>query len=212
MRILIVDDHILFRQGLSSLLKSQSEHEVVGEAGSVYEGIAKAQLLKPDLILMDYSLPDGNGVEAMDAILAEQPDCKIVFLTIQDADDTLLAAMRKGARGYLLKNMPIADLLASLGSVERGEHAMTRAMASRALDGLTRAQDSETGKAGGLKKLSPRELDVLHELANGASNQEIARRLFLSENTVKHHLHSVLEKLELENRRQAAQFAKEHGL
>lgn len=212
MKILIVDDHILFRQGLASLIKSQSTHEVVGEAGSVYEGIAKARLLKPDLVLMDYSLPDGTGVEAMDAILAEHPESKIIFLTIQDADETLLTAVRRGARGYLLKNMPINDLVASLNSVERGEHAMTRAMASRALDGLTKAHGGSTGKADESHRLSPREIDVLHELAQGATNQEIAQRLFLSENTVKHHLHNILEKMGLENRRQAAEYARQHRL
>jgi DNA-binding NarL/FixJ family response regulator len=212
MRVLVVDDHVLFRQGLVSLLQNNSTYEIVGEAGSVQEGIDKARSLKPDLILMDYILPDGTGIEATDVILAEQPFCCIVFLTVQDVDEAIFAALRRGARGYLLKNMAIADLLASLKSIERGEHAMTRAMASRVLGEFARGQAPRLDKSKTLEKLSPREIDVLREVGSGASNQEIAKRLFLSENTVKHHMHNILKKLDLENRRQAASFAKEAGL
>ena len=210
MKTLVVDDHILFRQGLVSLLKPDPAFQIVGEAGSVREAVAEALRLKPDLILMDFSLPDGTGLDAMQPILAELPDCKIVFLTIQDADEVLFDAIRKGAKGYLLKNVPISDLLASLKSLERGEAALSRQMTTRILVEFAKTEKVTTGK-NGLSGLSRRELEVLRLLATGATNREIADQLFLSENTVKHHVHNILEKLGLENRRQAIQYARQHG-
>ena len=210
MKTLVVDDHILFRQGLVSLLKPDPAFQIVGEAGSVREAVAEALRLKPDLILMDFSLPDGTGLDAMQPILAELPDCKIVFLTIQDADEVLFDAIRKGAKGYLLKNVPISDLLASLKSLERGEAALSRQMTSRILEEFAKTEKVTTGE-NGLSRLSRRELEVLRLLATWATNREIADQLFLSENTVKHHVHNILEKLGLENRRQAIQYARQHG-
>ncbi len=110
MKVLVVDDHVLFREGLVSLLKADKYFNVVGQAGSVHEAIYLASKLRPELILMDFSLPDGDGAEASAAILAEQPGCKIVFLTMYDADDKLIAAIRSGAKGYLLKNVPVSEI------------------------------------------------------------------------------------------------------
>ena len=120
MRVLIVDDHVLFREGLMSVLKSQKNFEVVGQAGTMREAVDLALQLKPELILMDFSLPDGTGLEATEAILAEHPDCKIVFLTVYETDEKLFAALRRGAKGYLLKNVPVSALVASLQSLEKG--------------------------------------------------------------------------------------------
>jgi len=208
MKILLVDDHILFRQGLSSLLKSQTGFDVIGEAGSVLQAIEMARTLKPDLVLMDFSLPDGTGLEATQAILKQDPSCKIVFLTVYETDDKLLAAMRLGAKGYLLKNVPIANLLASLQALERGEPAISRLMAGRIIEEFVRMENPVPGNADALNRLSRREREILQEVSKGQSNQEIANRLFISENTVKHHVHSILAKLELHDRREATSYAK----
>lgn len=212
MKVLIVDDHILFRQGLTSLLDSQPDFEVIGEAGTVREAVEKARQLKPDLILMDYGLPDGTGLEAIELILADLPECKIVILTVYETNEKLFAAIRKGAKGYLLKNVPIASLIASLKSLERGEIAISREKTSQIIEEFSKTKPQEEDNPEPLAQLSQRERDVLRELAGGASNREIAQRLFIAENTVKHHIHSILEKLGLANRSLAGQFARQHGM
>ena len=213
MKILIVDDHILFREGLISVLKSYPEHDVVGEAGSVIEAIEKARLHKPELILMDFSLPDGTGVDAAKVIVAEQPQCKIIFLTMYETDDVLFDAIRSGAKGFMLKNLQVPSLLASLRAAERGEPVFSHSMTGRIVEAFahtsSKPRDAAPDK---LNRLSCREKDVLFELTSGATNQEIGLRLCLSENTVRHHIHSILAKLELNNRREAAEFARQHGL
>jgi DNA-binding NarL/FixJ family response regulator len=214
MKVLIVDDHILFRQGLVSLLCTEPDFEVVGEAGSVREAVAMALKLHPNLILMDFNLPDSSGVEAARTILSEIPDCKIIFLTVYADDEKMLEAIRSGARGYLLKNVPIAQLMKALRSTQNGEAAISRAMMSKVMNELARTsgQVSPDQNTSSLDKLSTREIDVLRELSSGASNDEIAQRLFISKNTVKHHVHNMLEKLEMENRNQLAKTARRHGL
>jgi two-component system nitrate/nitrite response regulator NarL len=214
MKVLVVDDHILFRQGLVSLLQSQPDFQVVGEAGNAREAIAKAVELRPNLILMDFNMPDKSGVEAAREILSEYPDCKIIFLTIYADDEKMLEAVRGGACGYLLKNVPIAQLLRALRSTQEGEAAISRAMMTKVMNELARTagQVQPEQKTTSLDKLSTREMDVLRELSSGASNDEIAKRLFISKNTVKHHVHSLLDKLEMENRNQLAKTAKRYGL
>lgn len=209
-RILIIDDHVLFRDGLVGLMRSRPEFHVVDQAGTVQEGIEKALHHKPDIILMDFSLPDGTGLDATRVILDELPDCKIIFLTVFETDENLLMAIRLGAKGYLLKNVSGSSLIASLHALSQGEIAMSRKMMSRVVE-YSRSIPVPAQKDL-LTKLSPRELDILYELQDGASNMEIARNLYLSENTVKHHIHSVLEKLGVENRRQAGALAKQMGL
>jgi DNA-binding NarL/FixJ family response regulator len=204
--MLIVDDHILFREGLTSLFRSTSDFEVVGSAGSVFEAIAMARELHPDIILMDFSMPDGTGIDATRAILAELPDCKIVFLTMYESDDKLFEALRAGAKGYMPKNTPSPDLTASLRALANEEIALSRKLMGRVVEEFSRIKNSQLDTRS-FAKLSARELDVLRELGNGASNQEIAGRLFLSENTVKHHIRSILEKLQVSNRREAGLMA-----
>jgi DNA-binding NarL/FixJ family response regulator len=211
-RVLVVDDHVLFREGLISLLTPEPQFDVVGEAGSVQQAIVLARKHKPDLVLMDFNLPDGTGLEATQVILTEQPACKIVFLTAYETDEKLLSAIRLGAKGYMLKNVPVTSLLASLRSLERGEPAISRAMVGRILDEFSRGESPRSGAPEQLGKLSPREMEVLSELSSGAGNLEIANNLFISTNTVKHHIRSILDKLELKNRSEAAQFARQHGL
>jgi DNA-binding NarL/FixJ family response regulator len=211
-RILVIDDHILFREGLMSLFRFSPDFEAVGGAGSVHEGIEQARLHRPDIILMDFSLPDGTGLDATGTILSFLPDCEIVFLTVYETDEKLFAALRLGARGYLLKNVASQDLLASLRALQRGERAVSRKMMSTVLDAFSKTPSSGSVNAELLTKLSPRELDVLRELEDGISNTEIANRLFLSENTVKHHVRNVLDKLAVDNRRQAALIARQNGI
>jgi len=209
-RILVVDDHILFREGLSSLLRSTVDFEVVGNAGSVYEAIHLARELRPDIILMDFSMPDGTGVDATKVILPDLPKCKIVFLTMYESDEKLFEALRAGAKGYLPKNTPSLNLAASLRALANDELALSRQLMSRVVDEFSRMRRPEPDDKS-LAKLSTREMEVLRELENGASNQEIAKRLYLSENTVKHHIRSILEKLQVPNRRQAGLIASNHS-
>jgi DNA-binding NarL/FixJ family response regulator len=211
-RVLLIDDQILFREGLVSLFNSTPDFEMAGSAGSVHEGIEQAFELKPDIILMDFSLPDGTGLDATQAILSKLPDCKIVFLTVYEEDETLFAALRMGAKGYMLKNVNSSDLLSSLRALDRGENAISRKMISNVMDAFSRTSLSNNGQDKLLTKLSRREIEVLREIESGATNLEIARRLFLSENTVKHHIRNVFEKLGVENRRQAAMIARQNSI
>jgi len=210
--VLLVDDHALFSEGLASLLASQPDFTVIGKAGSVQEAIAMARDLRPDLVLMDFTLPDGTGLEATSTILSERPETQIVFLTIHEEDDRLFSAIRSGAKGYLLKNVPVVTLLAYLRRLEQGEAAISGTMTSHILNELARTEPAHGPVSDDLSALTTRELDVLRELATGASNREIAKRLFISENTVKNHVSNVLSKLNLHNRRAAARFASQHGL
>jgi len=209
MRVLIVDDHILFREGLVSLLKSQPDFEVVGESGTVKEAISDSLLLKPDLVLMDFNLPDGTGLEATRAILQKEPGIKIVFLTIQESDESLLEALHLGARGYLLKNMSVSSLINSLHSIEQGDPAISPAQINVVLKALTR-NDTVRDTPPQANLLTTREIQILSLLAGNYTNQEIAQKLFVSENTVKNHVHNVLKKLNLGNRREAAQYARQY--
>ncbi len=208
--ILVVDDHVLFRDGLISLFQSTPDFYVVDQAGSVSEGVEKAFHHRPDIVLMDFSLPDGTGLDATEVILNEMPECNIVFLTVFETDENLLKAIRLGAKGYMLKNISSSSLLASLRALSKGEIAMSRKMMSRVVE-YSRAMPVQDGDDR-LAKLSPREVEILSALQEGASNTEIARQLYLSENTVKHHVHSILEKLGVENRRQAGTVAKRLGV
>ncbi len=211
-KVLLIDDQILFREGLESLFRSTPDFEMIGCAGTVFEGIEQALLFRPDIVLMDFSLPDGTGLDATKAILAHFPECNIVFLTVYEDDEKLYDALRLGAKGYLLKNVSTNELLASLRALDRGEKALSRRMMSSALDKFSQDHSSNPDHEKLLARLSPRELDVLREIAGGSTNLEIAQRLFLSENTVKHHIRNILNKLEVENRREAASIANKLAL
>jgi DNA-binding NarL/FixJ family response regulator len=224
MKLMIVDDHILFREGLVSLFGNQPDIEVVGEAGSVNEALNRAPALKPDIILMDYSMPDGTGAEATRAILSKLPGCKVIFLTISEGDDQFLDAIRSGAKGYLLKNLSVNHLLASLRAVNRGEAVISPNMMTLLLDEVANSRNgtihprrsaynmASTEGSQLPENLTTRELEVLEALAKGESNKQIASRLFIAENTVKNHVHSLFEKLNVRNRRDAVNFARKNGL
>ena len=211
-RLLIVEDHVIMREGLVSLLVSQPDFEVIGEAGTVAEAISLSQELKPDLILMDYGLPDGTGLEATRAILGENPDISIVFLTVHEADDDLFAAIRYGAKGYLLKNIAVGKMVDALRGMARGEAPLSRKMTSQVLTEFARTQSQDEDDILSEGLLTPRELDVLAEICTGSSNKEIGDKLFISPNTVKNHIHNMLEKLGLSNRHELANYAAKRGL
>ncbi len=207
--LMIVDDHVLFREGLASIFRSEPDIEVAGMAGSVREAVEAARVVKPDMILMDFSLPDGTGADATRQILAEHPACKIVFLTMSEEDGNLFDAIRSGAKGYLLKNMQPSKLAVALRSVQNGESALSRTMTMRLMEELSRTKKVEVPLD---VTLTLREMDVIRAVASGLSNAEIARQLFISENTVKYHVHSALGKLGLSDRKQLAAYAREKGL
>jgi two-component system nitrate/nitrite response regulator NarL len=207
--ILIVDDHVLFREGLVSILDAQPRFKVVGQADSVSEAIALTRRLRPQLVLMNMNLPDGTVVDATRMILDEVPEAKIIALTVHDDPELLFEAIRAGAIGYLSKHARAAELIETLKGVMRGEAGISRMTARRILDEFARRSPPYSGEA---PTLTGRELEVLRELANGASNQEIAERLVISENTVKNHVRNLLAKLHFHSRREAADYARRRGL
>lgn len=208
LRVLLLDQQTLIRKGLTALMHNREDMEVVGEARDEGEVLAKMQELRPDLVLMDIHLPGGDGLEIIRNICRRYPQVKVVVLTVTDAEETMLAAIKAGARGYLLKTMEPAQLFFYLSSIGRGEVAIPPALAGRILDGIIRQEKRHEQEA----LLSPREKEVLRLVAGGATNREIAQTLFISENTVKNHLKSIMEKLGSKNRLQAVQFAQKHGL
>ena len=214
MRVLVVDDHVLFQEGISSLLNKQPDLTVVGGAGSVKEAISKSLCLQPDVVLMDFSLPDGTGLEATQAILEKRPSTKIVFLTIHEEDERLFQAIRCGARGYLLKNTPVTQLLAYLRGLEQGEVALTSSSISRILEEFAQLPIHEVSEPEPeiVSQLTARQLVVLRQLKSGATNKEIANSLFISEQTVKNHISHILSILKLNSRHEAASFARRYNL
>lgn len=212
MKLAIVDDHVLFREGLAAIIRAETDIDLVGLAGSVQEAVTLARETHPEVILMDFNIQDGTGADAAAQILSEQPDCKIIFLTIYDDDYSLFTAIRSGAKGYLLKSIAPYNLLASIRSVYQGEVELSRGMTARLMEELGRTKDHPPVTNDKLDKLSEREREVLTLLVSGANNQEISNSLYLSENTVKHHIHSIYAKLEVSDRREAIRFAREHGL
>lgn len=209
-KVLIVDDHKLFRQGLISLMRTREDLvEVVGEAATGQEAIALAAELQPHVVLMDIYMPDGDGLSATQEIKRRFPHIAVVILTSSEKDSHLFEAVRSEASGYLLKDLDADELFDMLEGVAQGEAAMTRAMAARVLNGIARQTITDEG---GVDALTEREIAVLQLVAKGASNPQIADELFISVNTVKSHLRKILEKLQLNNRTQAATYAIEHGI
>jgi DNA-binding NarL/FixJ family response regulator len=212
MKIIIVDDHVLFREGLASIIRQEPDIEVCALVGTVQEAVDSALRLNPDIVLMDFNLPDGSGAKATRLIIQELPNTKVVFMTMSERDEDLLEAVRSGAVGYLLKNMSPSKLVSALRAVQEGESALSRSMTLKVMKELSRTKTAEPLADPVLGKLTQREKEILVEIASGKSNQEIAHSLYISENTLKYHVHSILEKLGLEDRKQAARFAVQQGL
>lgn len=210
MRILLADDHALFRDGVASLLVAWG-HEVVGQAADGASAIALTGELRPDLVLMDVAMP-GDGIEATRRIADEEPGVAIVMLTASEAVDDLFAAIKAGARGYLLKNLESSELRAMLAAVERGEAAITPAIAARILAELSKVPAAGAAGDRDPDALTDRELDVLRLVVAGMRNKEIAAGLGISENTVKFHLRNILDKLHAQSRAEAVARAVREGL
>ncbi|HTE85545.1 MAG TPA: response regulator transcription factor [Dehalococcoidia bacterium] len=207
LRLLLVDDHALFREGLISLLTYQDDFTVVGEAEDAESAVEQARALEPDIVLMDIDLPGEDGVIATQRLTAAMPTVSVVMLTVHDDSQTLFEAIKAGAQGYLIKNVRSRELLEQLRGLARGEAAISRRMAARILQELR----GQTEPFGPEEKLTSREMEVLELVAARLSNAEIAARLVVSEHTVKNHMKSILSKLQLHNRHQAAAFGVVRG-
>lgn len=212
-KVLLVDDHALFRKGVASALASHTDIEVVGEASNGEEALNKARDLMPDVILMDISMPGCDGLEATRRIKAEIPYVKIIILTVAEQDESLFEAIKSGAHGYLLKTIEPRHLLEALRGVFKGEAPISRVTASKILrEFARRSQRSAPEEASPVGKLSPREGEILELLTKGATNKEIAATLCISIHTVKNHLQNIMDKLHIQNRAQAVAYAFEAGL
>ena len=212
-RVLLVDDHLLFREGMANILATQPDFEVIGEASDGLEAVVKSRELQPDLILMDVSMPGYDGLEATQRIKYEYPDVTIVMLTVQDEDEKLFQAIHNGAQGYLLKSISSRDMLSLLRGAVRGEAAITPTLGGRMLEEFRRlSKKAPQGTDEPTAQLTFREQEVLSLVAEGATNKEIAQCLNVSVHTVKSHMRKILAKLHLEHRKDAASFARREGL
>ena len=209
-RVLIADDHPLFRDGLRTLLNSGLETEVVGEAATGDEAIAQAAALQPDVILMDLNMPGVNGIEATRRILHTSPHISILVVTMYEDDDSVFAAMRAGARGYLLKGADQEETLRAIKAVSRGEAIFSPAIAKRLIRYFTPMRAAATPPQA-FPELTEREREILTLLAQGHNNAEIAQRLVLSPKTVRNHLSNIFNKLQVADRAQAIIRAREAG-
>jgi DNA-binding NarL/FixJ family response regulator len=213
-KVLIVDDHTLFRRGIVDVIAGSSDITVVGEAVDGLEGIEKARQLKPDVVLMDLNMPRCSGLEATQALQVEMPGINVLVLTVSEMEEDLFMAVKYGARGYLLKKAEPDELIQAIHYVAMGESIVSPLMATKLLSefqGLTSGVPKKPAEEVH-PELSPRESEVLQLVAKGATNREIGDSLFISENTVKTHLQNIMEKLHLANRSQAAAYAIQKGL
>jgi len=207
-RVLLADDHVLFRKGMAALLKSCKNIQVVGEAGDGLEALDVARKTLPEVVLMDIHMPKCNGLEAIGLFKREMPLVKIVMLTVSDDNKDLFKAIKSGAQGYLLKNLEPDQLYDCLESISRGESPLSGVIAAKILQEFMRLSpvpEQETEE--NIEGLTVRETTILHLVAEGKTNKEIASELVISENTVKIHLRNILEKLHMKNRIQVAVYA-----
>ena len=207
-RIFIAEDHAIVRQGLRALLATEADVEVVGEAANGREAVAEVARLRPDVVLMDLVLPEVDGIEATRRITAAWPDVRILVLTSFATDDKVFPAIKAGARGYLLKDSSPDDLVRAIRQVHRGESSLHPSIARKVLQELARGSQRPPTK----EPLTPREVEVLRLVARGLGNQQIADALALSEATVRTHVSTILGKLHLATRTQAALYALREGL
>lgn len=208
-RVLLVDDHTLFRSGIKSLLQRDDAFEVVGEAGDGLEGIKRARSLKPAVVLLDLHMPGVSGLEAVKVISEEMPEVSVLMLTVSEDAQDLVEALRAGACGYLLKNIETDTLVDAIRRAAQGESVVSQPMMGKLIAGVRNPPRVEA--AGERDRFSPRERDILAALAQGDSNKEIARQLDLAESTVKIHVQNIFKKLNMSSRVQVALYAVEHG-
>lgn len=208
MRVLVADDHSLFRDGIVSLLEAAG-FDVVGQAGDGRAAVESALRLRPDLVLMDITMPHMNGLEALRRIKAELPETQVVMLTVSDDDADLFEAIKSGAQGYLLKSLDAGEFFEMLEGLGHGEVAVTRKTATRLVQGFA---DLSRLHFDPLDSLTGREIEILRLVAEGLSNKAVAQALAVSENTVKYHMKNILQKLGVQNRTEAATCAIRAGL
>jgi DNA-binding NarL/FixJ family response regulator len=212
LRILLVDDHILFRKGVAALLDARPNMQILGEASNGVEAVNQARELLPDIILMDIGMPELNGLEATKRIKQEMPHVKIIMLTASDEDQNLFTAIKNGAQGYLLKDLEPYQLYDLLENISKGEAPLSGTIAAKILKEFTQPKETSSAAIETMGDLTSREINVLSLIAEGKTNREIAAELVISENTVKIHLRNILDKLHLQNRIQAAVYAVKQGL
>jgi DNA-binding NarL/FixJ family response regulator len=208
MKVLVADDHSLFRDGIISLLEA-ADFEVVGQVGNGRMAVEETLRLHPDLVLMDISMPQLNGLEALRQIKAALPDTQVVMLTVSEEDADLFEAIKSGAHGYLLKDLNAYEFLVMLGGLQRGEAAITRKTVRRLMEGFAASSRQRHSL---IEDLTQREIQLLQLVAEGLSNKALAQRLSISENTVKYHLKKILQKLGVQNRTEAVAYAIGTGL
>jgi DNA-binding NarL/FixJ family response regulator len=211
LRLLVVDDHEVVRQGLVAVLDRRDGFQVVAEAGTVAEAIEQARRHQPEIVIMDVRLPDGSGIEACREIRAEFPTTRVVMLTSYPDEEAVLSAIVAGASGYLLKQIRARDLVSALESVGRGESLLDPAVTEKVLERIRRIATGSQ-EADELSQLTGQERKILLLVAEGMTNKEIAAEIFLSDKTVKNYVSSILAKLNLERRAQAAAFVAKHRL
>lgn len=209
--VLVVDDHNLFRQGLSALLQAAPETAVIGAAATGQEAVAQAEKVQPDVVLMDIMMPDMNGIQATRRILAAQPGIGIIMLTMLEDDDSLFAAMCAGARGYILKGADKAEVLRTIKAVAAGEALFGAAVAARLSQFFQRGVSGETTVVP-FPDLTDRERELLTLIAQGKNNQNIADQLHISSKTVSNHISNIFNKLQVADRAQAIVKAKDAGM
>ncbi len=209
-RVLLVDDHTLFRSGIKSLLQRNEDFEVVGEAGDGLDGIKRARSLNPDVVLLDLHMPGVSGLEAVKVITEEIPKVRVLMLTVSEDAQDLMDALRAGASGYLLKNIETDMLVDAIRRAAKGESVVSQQMTAKLIQGVRTAPRIDTMLAE-RDRFSPRERDIMASLALGESNKEIARKLNLAESTVKIHVQNIFKKLNMTSRVQVALYAVEHG-
>jgi two-component system nitrate/nitrite response regulator NarL len=212
LRVLLVDDHLLFRRGVQAVLAARTDIEVVGEAGDGLEAVALARETMPDVILMDITMPGCGGLEATRRIKREMPYVKVFMLTVSDDDEDLFEAIKSGAQGYLIKDVKGQQLFDALEGVARGEAAFSGVIAAKILREFKKGGVGAEEELVSVEPLTEREMEVLQLVAEGKSNKEIAESLVISESTAKNHLRNILGKLHLRNRIQAAVYAVREGL
>ena len=207
-RILVADDHPVVRDGLVAILGTQSDLQVVAEAGSGREVVERAAQTQPDVVLLDLEMPDMDGVEALRRLRADDADARVIIFTAFDTDERILAAVQAGAQGYLLKGAPREEVFNAVRVVHGGGSLLQPLVASKLLKQVSQREESGVE----LEPLTPREDEVLQLLAQGLQNKEIAAELVISERTVKFHVSSILTKLDAGNRTEAVAIAAQHGL
>jgi len=210
LRLLVVDDHEVVRQGLVAVLSRHEEFQIVAEAGTVAESLAAAKRFEPDLVVMDVRLPDGSGIEACREIRNELPGTRVVMLTSYPDEEAVLSAILAGASGYLLKQIRGRDLVSALEAVGRGDSLLDPAVTERVLERVRRIANGDEKDE--LSELTAQERKILRLVADGKTNKEIATEVFLSDKTVKNYVSSILSKLNLQRRAQAAAFVAKHRL